>query len=549
MNKRAALAVACCLVLPVTAAAADLNGYLKRRFGGNEVQVREVEGLRTRMQDGKLVLHLRDFLELMLKNSPDVQITRLDVYTQADRITAAENPFDPLVSGGFTSERAVTPSIVGGGFSGTGSSFSSGQGGFVALPETINSLTQQTALNYQQLLPTGQTFQTNFNGIRSSGNEYPTPDNFASLNFVLTQPLLQNRTGLQARAPLINARRELVINSELDEATIADAVAQAAQQYWAAVEAREAIRVQQQAYELAQKSYEHDKQALDLGALAALDIYQSQAQVASSKSQLVQAQHQYQTALDGLRHLIGADLTPELRGTELVLDDDPTQLPPKSGILPFEDALKRAQDARPEVKAASQQLEVDSLNSRAAKDALKPQLNLQVLGGSSGPSLGTSGTTINYPGMGQALRQVLAFDFPSYGGGLQLNFPLHNSSAKAALSDALVSRAQDRYRQRQTQQRVIQDVRTALDNIELADALIDTATTARDLARKNVDAEQQKFQLGSITAFEVVDSQNKLASAESQLVSAYVNYQLAYVLYQRATWTLLDGFGVIVQRP
>ena len=53
--------------------------------------------------------------------------------------------------------------------------------------------------------------------------------------------------------------------------------------------------------------------------------------------------------------------------------------------------------------------------------------------------------------------------------------------------------------------------------------LIEAAVLARDLAQKNVDAEQQKYELGSITAFEVLDSQTRLASAESAVLNAHVN--------------------------
>ncbi len=68
--------------------------------------------------------------------------------------------------------------------------------------------------------------------------------------------------------------------------------------------------------DLAKKSYERDKLALQLGALARLDIFQSETQVAERNRDLVQAQFTYKTQLDGLRRLIGADLTPELRNTE-----------------------------------------------------------------------------------------------------------------------------------------------------------------------------------------------------------------------------------------
>ena len=78
---------------------------------------------------------------------------------------------------------------------------------------------------------------------------------------------------------------------------------------------------------------------------------------------------------------------------------------------------------------------------------------------------------------------------------------------------------------------------------------MDAAKTSRELARQNVDAEQQKYQLGTVTAFELLTAQSQLATAESSVVNAYVNYQKAVVAYRRATWTILDDFGVVVDTP
>jgi len=92
-------------------------------------------------------------------------------------------------------------------------------------------------------------------------------------------------------------------------------------------------------------------------------------------------------------------------------------------------------------------------------------------------------------------------------------------------------------------------VKLATNQLEMSAAQIDAAKVARDLAQKNVEAEQQKYELGSITAFEVLDSQSRLANAESSLLSAYTSYQRALILYQRAVWTLFDGMGIIVETP
>ena len=112
-----------------------------------------------------------------------------------------------------------------------------------------------------------------------------------------------------------------------------------------------------------------------------------------------------------------------------------------------------------------------------------------------------------------------------------------------------MSRARDRYTERQLEQQVIQQVKLATSQIQSSAAQIEAAKTARDLAQKNVEAEQQKYELGGVTAFEVLDAQSRLATVESSLLQAYVGYQKTLIWYQRAVWTLLDGLGIIVETP
>jgi len=151
--------------------------------------------------------------------------------------------------------------------------------------------------------------------------------------------------------------------------------------------------------------------------------------------------------------------------------------------------------------------------------------------------------------LAQSLGQVFAFNAPGYGAWLQLTLLFRSTTASAQLADALVSKTRDRYTERQVQQQIVQDVRQALTSIDLANASIQSAALARDLAQKNVEAEQQKYELGTVTAFEVLDSQTRLATAESSLLNALAGYQEAYVSYQRATWTLLDGLGMVLETP
>ena len=271
---------------------------------------------------------------------------------------------------------------------------------------------------------------------------------------------------------------------------------------------------------------------------------------------LIGAQYAFRDALDGLRRLIGADLNPATRNLEMVLEDDPSSLPPEA-VGPADEAIQSALARRPEIAAIDRSGVIDDLNARVARDTMLPRLDLTVqaggngLGGNQVPTVSAlGGTPVYIPGgLGDALSQMLRFNAPFYGLSLQMTLPVRSSRAEASLADALVSRAEHRYLRRQTEQQVIQEVKAALNQLEMAKAQIEAATLARDLARQNVDAQQQKYEIGGITVFELLDAQSRLASVENALVAGYAGYQKSLIAYQRATWTLLDGFGIVVETP
>ena len=542
MNKLAVVLVCCAQA----AAAGNLSfhDYIQKRFHPETVQERDVEGIDQRIQDGKLVLDLHAFLALVLKNSTDIRLTQLDVYTASGNITGAKAPFDPTLLLSFNAVRNVQP-----------------EQSQISGAATLNDLNQSSAISYNQVLGVGPTISAGFNAARLSGNSafsFFNPSITNGLNFSVTQPLLQGRGNPQLRAPLLIARTQLRIVSDQSRAAIANSISNSAGQYWEAIRARDNIRVAQQSLELAQKSYQRDRQALELGALSKLDILQSQSQVAQRKLEVIQAQFAYRQALDGLRRLIGADLRPNTVNIEMVLTDDPKALPPNFQALPLQDSIAKAVRDRPELSAAARRVAIDELNAKVARNSLLPRLDLSLQAGSSGVGgnqipvvlpLGEGSTSFVPGGVGDSLSQLFGFGYPYYGFGITLGIPIRSSAAKSNLANSLVNRVRDRYSQRQTEQQVVLDVKTATNDLELAQESIHASIDSRDLASQNVDAEQEKYQLGAVTAFELLTAQSQLASAESSVVNAYVNFQKAVVEYRRAIFTLLDDFGVVVDTP
>ncbi len=256
--------------------------------------------------------------------------------------------------------------------------------------------------------------------------------------------------------------------------------------------------------------------------------------------------------------MIGADLKPQTRSIEIVLQDD-TAVQPTSAIAEsVDEAIAKAMRDRPELNAANQRIAIDELNAKTSRNSLLPRLDLSINAGSAGLSgvelastgiLGT-GSTIASTGLGDSLRQLFSASSPYYGAGLTLSIPIKSSAAQASLADALVSRARDNYTIRQIQQQIILEVKTAVNELELAREAVKAALSARDLAQQNADAEQQKYELGTITAFELLGAQTGLATVQSSVVDANISYQKALISYGRATWAApYGGLEALVKIP
>jgi outer membrane protein TolC len=305
--------------------------------------------------------------------------------------------------------------------------------------------------------------------------------------------------------------------------------------------------------EEAQKSYDHDKRALGLGALPPLDIYRSESQVASRRVGVIQAEYALKQAEDQFRRVIGADLDPAIRVLDLELTDQPG--PPSS--LPSTDiatTLDRALANRPELEATRQQLAGDELSIRLAHNGLKPDLELSGFYSGNGVAGNQFNTAvppllINRTGLGDGLSQTFHFTYPAYGASLSLALPIKNHSAEANLADAAVSRRRDQYQQRRTTQNIILEVTNAVHALEQTKLSMEASKVALDLAQQSLHADERKYELGAETVFFVLDAQTQLAQAELNLIQAQVNFQIAVAQLDHATGDLMEHHHVEILEP
>lgn len=494
--------------------------------------------LQTYVKDGKISLTLRDAILLTLENSSSIVVQETQIETQKFNLLAAFQSFDPYISSQLNLNRYSTPT------------YSQLQGVGTSTSAALNTLSQAGWASYTQTFTPGTNFVATISSSRSSTNSaynYFNPYYSSTLNFQFTQPLFRNG-GRFANTALIHiARRSLQQSRASFEAQVNDDVLQAINQYWLVVQARATLDVRQKSYHLAELSYDHDKRALDLGALSPLDIYRSQAEVASRKVTVIQAENSLSQASDALRVLIGADQDPSYRALDLDLTEKPEPQGELENVV-LNSALDEALNRRPEMSAEQDALAKDEIGIRLAHNQLKPSLSLSGFYQSSG--LGgnqydlTTGKLLVPGGFGASYDQVFGFGYPGYGGSLTLQLPVKNRASQAALGNALVGRTRDLYYDRLLREQITQQVSDAVQQLDETKMALQAGTASYDLAQKSLAADQRKYELGAETNFFVLDSQSRLAEAELTLLQTEIEYQVAVASVHHAIGSLLDSYRV-----
>jgi HAE1 family hydrophobic/amphiphilic exporter-1 len=505
--------------------------YFERQFTAPTApsQIPDAEGLQPHIVEGKLRLSLDDAIRLTLANNTEVRINQLQYEASAFSLLRAYQPFDPLFVSSFRPTRTTSPTT------------STLQGA-----PTLSDLTQQTSMSYTQIFQTGTSYSVGFNTSRNTTNStfaLFNPSYFSSLNLSVTQPLLRRRGLLPNRAPITIARRNVQQSLANFQAQVNDAIARAVNQYWDVVQSRKDLEVLRKSLELAEATYKQNKRALELGALPPLDIYRSESQVAQRRLAVIQAEYRLKQLEDDFRRTIGADLDLQVAALDLDLTEKSESDAPLS-IVDLREALARALGRRPELESVRQQLANTDTNIQVANNNMKPDLNLTGFYSSSGRG-GTSATEIG--GFRDSVSQLSTFDFPTYGVNLELRLPIRNRAAEADLGNAMLTKRRNLYELRQREQAIALEVKNAVNQLEQSRLSVSAAQIALDLARKNLAAEERKYELGVQTIFFVLDAQTQLAQAEQSLLQAHISYQRAVTALERSTGGLLEKYRVNIE--
>lgn len=500
--------------------------------------------------DGLLQLELDQAIAIALQNNLGLLVQRYQRFQSLFQIDQAYGIYDTVLAVNTNVNSNSQPSA------------SQLDGALVTENETISA-----NVELQQPISTGGSFSMNWQNSRFSSNSRFSdinPSLRSSLQFAFDQPLLRNRGKRITERNLAVARLNSDISMGDLEVQVIDTVQTVANGYWALVEALEQLKVAEESLTLARELHEMNRIQIEVGTLAPLELVQSEAGIATREEEIIRVQAQIQDAADELRRLLNLDER-SFWDLEIV----PTTSPEIARIaIDLEASLVSALNSRVEIDRQELRIETLEVDSTFLRNQRKPDLNLSVSYGRN--ALGGERTVCERPGppsiadlfepcpeeylrvdsvdflhtLGQFYDGVLGQVFEGWSLGLNLSKPLQNRAARAQSRIAELALDQGRLELQDLMLSIRTEVRTAARGVETAGKQIDSARVSRELAEKNLDAAQKRYENGLWTSFQVLEIQEDLTAARSREVEAVTSYRRALLAYFRSIGVLLDQEGI-----
>jgi outer membrane protein TolC len=450
---------------------------------------------------------------------------------QSNRFTPRSSALQTLVF-----YKVLQPSLTVNVTLANNSSFSTSQ---LNGASSLGLLQNNFSVAYAKNLKWGTTIGVATTMARSkTNNSFSTfnPAYVGKITYSVSQHLLQNRGSLINLRQVYQAENNEKMSDAQFEVQLSTLLVTAQKAYWDLVFAEKDLTVKQGSLTLAKQTLEENKQKVEIGTMARIDVVQTQLDVAQRGDLVVGANGTVTTAQDQIKKLISSSNDSSMFLINLTAMESP-HTPQPDEIPTLKEALATALENRPEIRQAVLDLKNKDIDVQYSKNQTKPSLDVSAnfsqngTGGTQriGNQLGGTAAEVIPGGVTDAFRQLFGFNYTGYNVGFTLIIPLDNKAAKADFSRSVNERKLSDARLDATTAGIALEVRNAITNAAVASARVDTAAATLDLAQQTLAAEKAKFDAGTSILQFVLERQRDVATYETAQIQAQVNYTKALV--------------------
>lgn len=465
-----------------------------------------------------LRLTLEKALEMALARNFSIQVQRFEPEIARQGVRREKGRFDPDLN--FRAERSENTQRE---------IFSDG------LRLSVNSIDRVDRLSsgLRGVTTWGTEYDLSYRTLSRTGTGNAFGDDFESgITLGLVQPLLRDAGPAVNLAQVRIARNNVRVSEWQLRRRIIDVMTTTAFVYNELQLAIENRAVAERSRDLAQQLARDNQSRVQVGTMIPLDVIEASAQVAAREEGVILAQRNVLDNENLLKQLVTEDV--------LQLLDVRVEIAPPASPRFTADVLGGIRDAlalRPDYRQAILELEQRRIRLAFQKNQTLPRIDLA-------GSLGLLGFDDDF---GSSLSRVGARDQTAWTAGVVFSIPLGNRSARASEESARLEVAKQIVSLQELEQQIVVDVDNASGQILTARERIASTRESMRLARESLEAGSERLRAGAGRNFEVLELQEKLASAEAAEVRARADYHKAVSEYYRQTGTTLRVYNVTVQ--
>jgi outer membrane protein len=468
-------------------------------------------------------LSLQECLQMALEKNLELRIDRYNPQFATFNLAAARAGYEPTLS--FSGQRDHDESgsrLLSGGFAVPGAEtdsdrFSAGLDGLTPWGMTYGLrgwASETSGSNF--------SFDTNLNQIVG----IPFQNSGGAVAIDVVQPLLKNFWIDGTRLSIAVAKNRVQFSELGLKTRIIDIATRVELAYYDLAFGYENVKVQQKALELAQQLLAENKKRVEVGALAPLDEKQSEAAVAARQADLLAAQRTLNFLENSLKQLLSDDFR-NWRNDRLVPADG---LLAERQLFDLQDSWTRGLTERPELLQAQLDLDRAGLELKYDRNQLYPQLDV----------FGTFGYNGSGDYFNDTFQEMEDRDRPFWTYGGRIVIPLGNGAARNRYKSSKAFEEQSVLVVKKLEQDIMVQIDNALKLAQSNYERIGATRQAREYAEAALAAEEKKLENGKSTSFFVLQLQRDLTAAQSDEISALVQYKRSLAQLAQAEGSTLE---------
>jgi len=333
------------------------------------------------------------------------------------------------------------------------------------------------------------------------------PDEMYSMNARLNQYLYSGSV-----IPAYRAANHMLTKAGLKVAAqINNIIADVRIKFYEALYARELVKVNRESVKQLKSHLADSKKREEAGLNTPYDTLRFETRLAEAEPLLIQARNRLAKSVVELLDVMGLDPL-----TEIVLDGKLSYIP---AVYDLQDAISKARENRPELKASTEFVMAMRETARAARSELYPSLKAFA-----------NYNLANSPGLGEETAWTDDLSV-----GLKLEFNLfdgaeRSSRVKKRIIESNIASLESESLSRQ----VMIEVKTSFDELARADEFVQSQSKSVSYAQESYRIAKVSHGAGALTQLELLDAQLALTRAKINFSRSLYEYSVARTRLERA---------------